>query len=127
MPTQNDIPVAQRLTDTKRSPQKQSVSANSSTNTSTNVVVRSLQSVPWWAYGLAVLAFLSPLVSTRIWFALNANSQNANSQNASTAATESSATTRNEPVKYIFAKCIFLSDTKRCAIHKFQSECDQQK
>ena len=36
MPTQNDIPVAQRLTDTKRSPQKQSVSANSSTNTSTN-------------------------------------------------------------------------------------------
>ena len=93
MPTQNDIPVAQRLTDTKRSPQKQSVSANSSTNTSTNVVVRSLQSVPWWAYGLAVLAFLSPIVSTRIWFALNANSQNANSQNASTAATESSATT----------------------------------
>ena len=52
--------------------------------------MRSLQSVPWWAYGLAVLAFLSPIVSTRIWFALNANSQNANSQNASTAATESS-------------------------------------
>ena len=91
MPTQNDIPVAQRLTDTKRSPQKQSVSANSSTNTSSNnVVVRSLQSVPWWAYGLAVLAFLSPIVSTRIWFALNANSQNANSQNSSTAASESS-------------------------------------
>ncbi|MEI6330482.1 MAG: M15 family metallopeptidase [Pseudanabaena sp.] len=87
MPTQNDIPVAQRLTDTKRSPQKQSVSANSSTNTSTNVVVRSLQSVPWWAYGLAVLAFLSPIVSTRIWFALNANSQN-----SSTAATESPTT-----------------------------------
>jgi D-alanyl-D-alanine carboxypeptidase len=94
MPTQNDIPVAQRLTDTKRSPQKQSVSANSSTNTSSNnVVVRSLQSVPWWAYGLAVLAFLSPLVSTRIWFALNTSNQNANSQNASTATTESSATT----------------------------------
>ena len=92
MPTQNDIPVAQRLTDTKRSPQKQSVSANSSTNTSSNsstnnVVVRSLQSVPWWAYGLAVLAFLSPIVSTRIWFALNANSQN-----TSTATTESSTT-----------------------------------
>ena len=96
MPTQNDIPVAQRLTDTKRSPQKQSVSANSSTNTSTNVVVRSLQSVPWWAYGLAVLAFLSPIVSTRIWFALNANSQNANSQNASTAASESSTAEANQ-------------------------------
>lgn len=97
MPTQNDIPVAQRLTDTKRSPQKQSLSANSSTNTSTNsssnnVVVRSLQSVPWWAYGLAVLAFLSPIVLSTIvssvWSALNANSQN-----ASTAATEGSTTT----------------------------------
>ena len=93
MPTQNDIPVAQRLTDTKRSPQKQSVSANSSTNTSSNnVVVRSLQSVPWWAYGLAVLAFLSPIVLSTIvssvWSALNANSQN-----ASTAATEGSTTT----------------------------------
>jgi len=96
MPTQNDIPVAQRLTDTKRSPQKQSVSANSSTNTSTNVVVRSLQSVPWWAYGLAVLAFLSPIVSTRIWFALNANNQNANSQNASTVASESSTAEANQ-------------------------------
>ncbi len=93
MPTQNDIPVAQRLTDTKRSPQKQSISANSSTNTSSNsstnnVVVRSLQSVPWWAYGLAVLAFLSPIVSIRVWSALNANSQN-----PSTVATESATTT----------------------------------
>ncbi len=69
MPTQNDIPVAQRLSDPKRSPQKQPPTAN--------LITRSLQSVPWWAYGLAVLAFLSPIVSTRIWFALNANATNA--------------------------------------------------
>jgi len=83
MPTQNDIPVAERLTDAKRSPQKPSTSNNASTN----VVLRSLQSVPWWAYGLAFLAFLSPLVSTRIWFALNANAPN-----SSTLATESLTT-----------------------------------
>jgi len=83
MPTQNDIPVAERLTDANRSPQKQSASANASTN----VVLRSLQSVPWWAYGLAFLAFLSPIVSTRIWFALNANTPN-----SSTLAAESPTT-----------------------------------
>ncbi|MEA5485269.1 MULTISPECIES: M15 family metallopeptidase [Pseudanabaena] len=65
MPTQNDIPVAQRVSDPNRSPQKQPEKVNS--------ISRSLQSVPWWAYGLAFLAFLSPIVSTRIWFALNAN------------------------------------------------------
>jgi len=65
MPTQNDIPVAQRVSDPNRSPQKQPEKVNS--------ISRSLQSVPWWAYGLAILAFLSPIVSTRIWFALNAN------------------------------------------------------
>jgi zinc D-Ala-D-Ala carboxypeptidase len=68
MPTQNDIPVAQRVSDPNRSPQKQPEKVNS--------ISRSLQSVPWWAYGLAVLAFLSPIVSTRIWFSLNANAAN---------------------------------------------------
>lgn len=68
MPTQNDIPVAQRVSDPNRSPQKQPEKLNP--------VVRSLQSVPWWAYGLAVLAFLSPIVSTRIWFVLNGNATN---------------------------------------------------
>jgi zinc D-Ala-D-Ala carboxypeptidase len=68
MPTQNDIPVAQRISDPNRSPQNQPEKINS--------ISRSLQSVPWWAYGLAVLAFLSPIVSTRIWFALNANAAN---------------------------------------------------
>ena len=65
MPTQNDIPVAQRLNDPQRSPQKQPV-ANKS-------FARSLKSVPLWAYGLAILAFLSPIVTTRIWLSLNAN------------------------------------------------------
>ncbi|WP_434687598.1 M15 family metallopeptidase [Pseudanabaena minima] len=68
MPTQNDIPVAQRVSDPNRSPQKQPEKVNS--------ISRSLQAVPWWAYGLAFLAFLSPIVSTRIWFALNANAIN---------------------------------------------------
>ncbi|MEA5478102.1 M15 family metallopeptidase [Pseudanabaena galeata UHCC 0370] len=68
MPTQNDIPVAQRVSDPNRSPQKQPEKVNS--------ISRSLQSVPWWAYGLAVLAFLSPIVSIRIWLALNANATN---------------------------------------------------
>jgi zinc D-Ala-D-Ala carboxypeptidase len=68
MPTQNDIPVAQRVSDPNRSPQKQPEKVNS--------ISRSLRLVPWWAYGLAVLAFLSPIVSTRIWFSLNANAAN---------------------------------------------------
>lgn len=68
MPTQNDIPVAQRVSDPNRSAQKQPEKVKT--------ISRSLQSVPWWAYGLAVLAFLSPIVSTRIWFALNANATN---------------------------------------------------
>ncbi|PZU98910.1 MAG: peptidase M15 [Pseudanabaena sp.] len=66
MPTQNDIPVAQRISDPERSPKKQPVVKSRS-------ILRSLFSVPWWAYFLAVLAFLSPIVSTRIWFALNAD------------------------------------------------------
>ena len=68
MPTPNDIPVAQRVSDPSRPTQTQPVKVNP--------IARSLQSVPWWAYGLAVLAFLSPIVSTRIWFALNANAIN---------------------------------------------------
>ncbi len=73
MHTQNDIPVAQRVSDpnssssSNRSPQKK---------LSANPVARSLQAVPWWGYGLAVLAFLSPIISTRIWFVLNANAAN---------------------------------------------------
>lgn len=66
MPTQNDIPVAQRVSTPNRPLVKQAVAKP-------NPVLRSLQSVPWWAYGLAVLAFLSPIVSARIWFALNVN------------------------------------------------------
>ncbi|MCY7331433.1 MAG: M15 family metallopeptidase [Pseudanabaena sp. CAN_BIN31] len=65
MQTQNDIPVAQRVSDPNRSLPKKPATANP--------IVRSLQSVPWWGYSLAVLAFLSPIVSTRIWFALNAS------------------------------------------------------
>ncbi len=78
MPAPNDIPVAERISDPKRSLPKQSVS--------TNPILRSLQSVPWWGYSLAVLAFLSPLASTRIWFALNANAstQAASMQTAET-------------------------------------------
>ena len=68
MATQNDIPIAQRLSDLKQSPQKQLVN--------TNPIARSLQAVPWWGYSLAILAFLSPIVSTRIWFILNANATN---------------------------------------------------
>jgi D-alanyl-D-alanine carboxypeptidase len=68
MTTQNDIPIAQRLSDPIRSPQKQSLQVNP--------VARSLQSVPWWGYSLAVLAFLSPIVSTRIWFVLSTNASN---------------------------------------------------
>ena len=68
MATQNDIPIAQRLSDLKQSPQKQLVN--------TNPIARSLQAVPWWGYSLAILAFLSPIVSTRIWFVLNANATN---------------------------------------------------
>jgi len=66
MPTQNDIPVAQRVSASNRPLAKQAVAKP-------NPVLRSLQSVPWWAYGLAILAFLSPIVSARIWFALNVN------------------------------------------------------
>ncbi len=69
MPTQNDIPIAQRVRDSQRSQQKQ---------VSANPVVRSLQAVPWWGYGLAALAFLSPIITTRIWFALNANATQVN-------------------------------------------------
>lgn len=71
MHTQNDIPVAQRVSEpsiSNRSPQEK---------LATNPVVRSLQAVPWWGYSLAVLAFLSPIISTRIWLALNANATNA--------------------------------------------------
>ncbi|OIP74246.1 MAG: peptidase M15 [Oscillatoriales cyanobacterium CG2_30_44_21] len=66
MPIQNDIPVAKRISDPERSPKKQPVVKSRS-------IWRSLLSVPWWAYFLAVLAFLSPIVSTRIWFSLDAD------------------------------------------------------
>lgn len=89
MHTQNDIPVAQRVSDpnssnsSNKAPQKK---------LSTNPVARSLQAVPWWGYGLAVLAFLSPIVSTRIWFVLNANAANAPS-----VSTENIATPEAQP------------------------------
>lgn len=89
MHTQNDIPVAQRVSDpnssnsSNKAPQKK---------LSTNPVARSLQAVPWWGYGLAVLAFLSPIVSTRIWFVLNANAANTPS-----VSTENIATPEAQP------------------------------
>lgn len=92
MPTQNDIPVAQRLSDPKRSPQKQSTPANP--------ISRSLQAVPWWGYSLAVLAFLSPIVSTRIWFALNANATN-QAQATTAAPTEISQPVAAQPPQAI--------------------------
>ena len=87
MPTQNDIPVAQRVSDPNRSPQKQPEKVNS--------ISRSLQLVPWWAYGLAVLAFLSPIVSTRVWFALNANA--ANQPKEITSSDQSSQSVSSQP------------------------------
>ncbi len=82
MTTQNDIPIAQRVSDPQRSPQKQVQS---------NPIARSLQAVPWWGYGLAVLAFLSPIVSTRIWFSLNANATNQPQASMTTAESPQSA------------------------------------
>jgi D-alanyl-D-alanine carboxypeptidase len=79
MPIPNDIPVAQRITDPSRSPEN--------ATTKTNPVQRSLQSVPWWAYGLAVLAFSAPIASTHIWFSLNANANNQLSNQSSQNAT----------------------------------------
>ncbi len=70
MPIQNDIPVAQRLDESKPATPKP---ANKS-------IGRSLLSIPWWAYGLAGLAFVSPLVSARLWIALNTNNSSAESQ-----------------------------------------------
>jgi len=74
MSTQNDIPVAQRVSEPNRSPKKQ---------VTTHPVTRSLQAIPWWGYGLAVIAFLSPIISTRIWFVLNTNATNTNTTNTS--------------------------------------------
>ena len=85
MPAPNDIPVAERVSDPKRSLPKQTVP--------TNPILRSLQSVPWWGYSLAVLAFLSPLASTRIWFALNANASTQSSQASSVETPQSVAAT----------------------------------
>jgi D-alanyl-D-alanine carboxypeptidase len=70
MSIQNDIPVAQRLDESKPAPAKQ-------TNRS---IGRSLRLVPWWAYVLAVLAFISPLLSARLWIALNTNNPTPESQ-----------------------------------------------
>ncbi|CAN1209792.1 Peptidase M15 [Tumidithrix helvetica PCC 7403] len=66
MPIPNDIPVAQRVSD----PQKEGQSAQHKTG-STNPVMRSLRAVPWWGYGLAVIAFLTPLITTRLLFVLS--------------------------------------------------------
>jgi D-alanyl-D-alanine carboxypeptidase len=93
MPASNDIPVAERLSDPKRSPQKQSAP--------TNPIWRSLQSVPWWGYSLAVLAFLSPIVSTRIWFALNANANATNSLQAASLPNQSSLPVTQPPASAV--------------------------
>jgi len=70
MSIQNDIPVAPRLDESKPAPPKQASKS----------IGRSLRSVPWWAYGLAFLAFVSPLISTRLWIALNTNNPSVESQ-----------------------------------------------
>ncbi len=88
MTTQNDIPVAQRVSDPNRSPQKQSTQANP--------ILRSLQAVPWWGYSLAILAFLSPIVSTRLWFALNANAANQAQVNSSVTETAQPVSVTNQ-------------------------------
>ncbi len=88
MTTQNDIPVAQRVSDPNRSPQKQSTQANP--------ILRSLQAVPWWGYSLAILAFLSPIVSTRLWFALNANAANQAQVNSSVTETAQLVSVTNQ-------------------------------
>ncbi len=89
MPAPNDIPVAERVSDPKRLLPKQTVS--------TNPILRSLQSVPWWGYSLAALAFISPLVSTRIWFALNANASTQSSQASSVETPQPIAATPSMP------------------------------
>jgi len=91
MPTQNDIPVAQRISDSERSPKKQPVVKRRS-------ILRSLLSVPWWAYVLAFLAFLSPIVSTRIWFSLNADKIAQNPSNV--AAVVASPSTAPTPITF---------------------------
>ena len=87
MPTQNDIPVAQRLNDPQRSPQKQTAAHKS--------IASSLKSVPLWAYGLAILAFLSPIVSTRIWLSLNASAINSPAPSAEPNTSTSNISTPN--------------------------------
>jgi zinc D-Ala-D-Ala carboxypeptidase len=67
MSSPNDIPVAQRVSD----PQKEGQSAPHKKDSSTNPVLRSLRAIPWWGYGLAVIAFLTPLIGTRLIFVVN--------------------------------------------------------
>ena len=55
MPLPNDIPVAKRI----------SSSANQS-RTTVSPLMRSLKVLPWWAYGLAMVAFLLPAIGMRI-------------------------------------------------------------
>jgi len=55
MTTNNDIPVAQR------------VAADPKSQKSSSQMTRSLRVIPWWGYGLAVLAFFLPLAGSRFW------------------------------------------------------------
>jgi zinc D-Ala-D-Ala carboxypeptidase len=66
MPTPNDIPVAQRVSD----PQSEGQSAQYKTSSTKYSVMRSLRAVPWWGYGLAAIAFLAPLIGTRLFFVI---------------------------------------------------------
>jgi D-alanyl-D-alanine carboxypeptidase len=91
MSSTNDIPVAQRVSsDVEKS------APNS------NSLARSLKSVPWWAYTLAILAFFSPLVGARYManVAANSDNQEAVSSNAEEVKTDPNkvATTTGEDI-----------------------------
>jgi zinc D-Ala-D-Ala carboxypeptidase len=76
MPLPNDIPVAQRING----------SANQSRAT-VSPLMRALKALPWWAYGLAVLAFFLPAIALRVFVAPSETSSNTNNQKPIAAAT----------------------------------------
>lgn len=63
MTAPNDIPIAQRVN-----------TAHIERRSTFNPVARSLRSVPWWGYSLAVVAFFLPLIGSR--FLLNSAEPN---------------------------------------------------
>ncbi|AFY68712.1 peptidase M15B and M15C DD-carboxypeptidase VanY/endolysin [Thalassoporum mexicanum PCC 7367] len=53
MSSPNDIPVAQRVSNTEKK------------SSNTNPVARSLKAIPWWGYSVVILALFSPIVVMR--------------------------------------------------------------